>query len=112
MLDKRPPSFGQAHLSRRVCLEICAGSVLAAGLTKGYGCRETGQSDDSTSVGMENRLTLPALEQTLDLTRSSILFIGTATVLIRYGGFTILTDRNFVHRAEYVHLGYGLARNG
>lgn len=38
----------------------------------------------------------------------SILFVGTATVLIRYGGFTILTDPNFLHRGERVHLGYGL----
>lgn len=36
------------------------------------------------------------------------MFIGTATVLIRYAGFTILTDPNFLHRGEYVHLGYGL----
>jgi L-ascorbate metabolism protein UlaG (beta-lactamase superfamily) len=35
-------------------------------------------------------------------------FIGTATVLIRYQGFTILTDPNFLHKGEYVHLGYGL----
>src|SRR5690242_7657168 len=38
----------------------------------------------------------------------SVLFIGTATTLIRYGGFTILTDPNFLHRGEKVHLGYGL----
>jgi L-ascorbate metabolism protein UlaG (beta-lactamase superfamily) len=29
-------------------------------------------------------------------------------VLIRYGGFTILTDPNFLHRGDHVHLGYGL----
>ncbi len=57
---------------------------------------------------MENPLTLPAPEHTVDLSRGSILFIGTATVLIRYAGFTILTDPNFLHRGEYVHLGYGL----
>lgn len=39
----------------------------------------------------------------------SILFIGTATVLIRYGGFTILTDPNFLHKGEHAHLGYGLS---
>ena len=38
----------------------------------------------------------------------SIRFIGNATVLLRYGGFTILTDPNFVHRGEEVPLGYGL----
>ena len=43
-----------------------------------------------------------------DLTQGSILFIGTATVLIRYAGFVLLTDPNFLHRGESVHLGYGL----
>lgn len=38
----------------------------------------------------------------------SILFIGTATTLIRYQGLTILTDPNFLHRGEQVHLGYGM----
>lgn len=38
----------------------------------------------------------------------SIQFIGTATVLIRYQGFTILTDPNFLHKGDHVHLGYGL----
>ena len=43
-----------------------------------------------------------------DLRRGSIFFVGTATVLIRYGGFTILTDPNFLHKGDHVHLGYGL----
>jgi L-ascorbate metabolism protein UlaG (beta-lactamase superfamily) len=38
----------------------------------------------------------------------SILFIGNATTLIRYAGFTILTDPNFLHRGEFARLGYGL----
>ncbi|HEY0458429.1 MAG TPA: MBL fold metallo-hydrolase [Pyrinomonadaceae bacterium] len=38
----------------------------------------------------------------------SIYFIGTATVIIRFGGFTILTDPNFLHAGDHVHLGYGL----
>jgi L-ascorbate metabolism protein UlaG (beta-lactamase superfamily) len=37
-----------------------------------------------------------------------ILFIGNATVLIRYAGFTVLTDPNFLHRGERAKLGYGL----
>lgn len=41
-------------------------------------------------------------------TRAELTFIGTATVLIRYGGITILTDPNFLHKGEKVHLGYGL----
>ncbi|WP_454335449.1 MBL fold metallo-hydrolase [Streptomyces glaucescens] len=35
-------------------------------------------------------------------------FIGNATVLLRYGGLTLLTDPNFLHRGEYAYLGYGL----
>lgn len=38
----------------------------------------------------------------------SVLFIGNATVLLRFGGFTILTDPTFVHRHESVPLGYGM----
>ncbi len=38
----------------------------------------------------------------------SVQFIGTATVLIRFQGFTILTDPNFLHKGDHVHLGYGL----
>ncbi|HXS98035.1 MAG TPA: MBL fold metallo-hydrolase [Candidatus Limnocylindrales bacterium] len=38
----------------------------------------------------------------------SIEFIGTATTLIRFGGMTILTDPNFLHRMEQVHIGYGM----
>ncbi len=37
----------------------------------------------------------------------SIEFIGNATVLIRYGGITLLTDPNFGHRGTEVQLGYG-----
>src|SRR5437764_6495218 len=43
-----------------------------------------------------------------DYRRGSIFFVGTATVIIRYAGFTILTDPNFLHRGDHVHLGYGL----
>jgi L-ascorbate metabolism protein UlaG (beta-lactamase superfamily) len=43
-----------------------------------------------------------------NLKTGSVLFIGTATTLIRYAGFTILTDPNFLHAGDHVHLGYGL----
>ena len=43
-----------------------------------------------------------------DFTNGSIFFVGTATVLIRFAGFTILTDPNFLHAGDHVHLGYGL----
>lgn len=53
-------------------------------------------------------LHLPAHDGKADLENGSIFFIGTATVLIHYAGFTILTDPNFLHRGDAVRLGYGL----
>ncbi|MFB2979273.1 MBL fold metallo-hydrolase [Microseira sp. BLCC-F43] len=43
-----------------------------------------------------------------NLSSGSIFFVGTATVVLRYAGFTILTDPNFLHQGDHVHLGYGL----
>jgi L-ascorbate metabolism protein UlaG (beta-lactamase superfamily) len=43
-----------------------------------------------------------------DFSRGSIFFVGTATVVLRYAGFTVLTDPNFLHAGDHVHLGYGL----
>jgi len=43
-----------------------------------------------------------------DPTRGRLTFIGTATVLVRVGGFTFLTDPNFLHRGDHAKLGYGL----
>ncbi|GAB2930198.1 MBL fold metallo-hydrolase [Nonomuraea fastidiosa] len=39
----------------------------------------------------------------------SLQFIGNATTLIRYNGFTLLTDPNFLHRGQLAYLGWGLA---
>ena len=41
-------------------------------------------------------------------TTGSITVIGNATVLIRYAGFTILTDPTFIHKHEQVSIGYGM----
>ncbi|HEY3309141.1 MAG TPA: MBL fold metallo-hydrolase [Desulfuromonadaceae bacterium] len=38
----------------------------------------------------------------------SIFFIGTASTIISGGGFTLLTDPNFLHAGDHAHLGYGL----
>jgi len=43
-----------------------------------------------------------------DFENGSVFFIGTATVIIRFAGFTILTDPNFLHAGDHVHLGYGM----
>ncbi|WEV78875.1 MBL fold metallo-hydrolase [Janibacter cremeus] len=39
---------------------------------------------------------------------ATLEFIGTATTLIRLGGFTLLTDPNFLHRGQRAYLGRGL----
>ena len=52
-------------------------------------------------------ISLPATAAA-DFIHGSIFFVGTATVILRYGGFTILTDPNFLHAGDHVHLGYGL----
>jgi hypothetical protein len=58
---------------------------------------------------MAHEMTLPSTGMSPDLRTGSIVFLGTATVLIRYAGFTILTDPNFIHRHEQVDLGYGVS---
>ena len=56
----------------------------------------------------DTRLILPAKERVVPTDRGTIQFIGNATVLIRYGGITILTDPTFIHRHEQVSIGYGM----
>jgi L-ascorbate metabolism protein UlaG (beta-lactamase superfamily) len=41
----------------------------------------------------------------------SLFFIGTATVLLELGPFTVLTDPSFLHQGESVGIGYGLVRS-
>lgn len=43
-----------------------------------------------------------------DFAAGSVYFVGNATTLIRYGGFTILTDPTFLHQGDHVHLGHGM----
>jgi L-ascorbate metabolism protein UlaG (beta-lactamase superfamily) len=43
-----------------------------------------------------------------DDSHGDLLFVGTATTVIRYGDITVLTDPNFLHRGQYAYLGYGL----
>jgi L-ascorbate metabolism protein UlaG (beta-lactamase superfamily) len=38
----------------------------------------------------------------------TLTFSGNATTLLRIGGFTLLTDPNFLHRGQRAYLGYGL----
>jgi L-ascorbate metabolism protein UlaG (beta-lactamase superfamily) len=58
---------------------------------------------------MERRdIVRPSGGEEADFGRGSIFFVGTATVIIRYCGLSILTDPNFLHTGDHAHLGYGL----
>lgn len=59
---------------------------------------------DSTNT----TIILPSESQLSDPQQGSLFFVGNATVLLRFAGFTILTDPNFLHQGEHVHLGYGI----
>lgn len=43
-----------------------------------------------------------------DFANGSVFFVGTATIILRYAGFTILTDPNFLHAGDHADIGYGL----
>jgi L-ascorbate metabolism protein UlaG (beta-lactamase superfamily) len=63
----------------------------------------------ASNVSLQRTLVIPSSSSALPADEpGSIFFIGTATVLIQYRGFTILTDPNFLHRGGRVHLGYGI----
>jgi L-ascorbate metabolism protein UlaG (beta-lactamase superfamily) len=66
------------------------------------------QTPPSTPAGEVLSLKLPPSSTAVTEAGGSVQFIGTATVLIRYQGFTILTDPNFLHKGDHVHLGYGI----
>jgi L-ascorbate metabolism protein UlaG (beta-lactamase superfamily) len=67
---------------------------------------------DRDATDDDEKLALPESSQPDDreqrFASGSVEFVGTATVLIRYAGLTILTDPNFLHRGDHVHLGYGM----
>ena len=43
-----------------------------------------------------------------DAPDGELTFVGTATVVLKLGPFTVLTDPNFLHAGDHAHLGYGL----
>jgi len=88
-------------------LAVCAIVASAAGLI-GPQHDAFAQPPAPPEAGRVFALQLPAGAAPVDSATGGVQFIGTATVLIRYQGFTILTDPNFLHKGEHVHLGYGL----
>ncbi|MBW3573758.1 MAG: MBL fold metallo-hydrolase [Actinobacteria bacterium] len=57
---------------------------------------------------MADRPVLELASSAGDHLATEAVFIGTATVLLHLGGFTVLTDPNFLHRGQHARLGYGL----
>ena len=63
---------------------------------------------DSDLTPPVSHLTLPADPKASAADTASVTFIGTATVLLRLGAFTVLTDPNFLHAGDRAYLGKGL----
>ena len=61
-----------------------------------------------TKMEWINESVLPGEDVGLDRAQGSIFFAGNATTILSYAGFTILTDPNFLHRGDHVHLGHGM----
>lgn len=81
-------------------------AVLLAGALLTGGLAAHAQTEAPAPSTLTLRLPPPAAAP--PEANGTVQFIGTATVLIRYQGFTILTDPNFLHKGEHVHLGYGI----
>ncbi|MDB5819343.1 MAG: fold metallo-hydrolase [Rhizobacter sp.] len=80
-----------------------SGGDTAVAADAGASAASNAASSTSTEPAAPTTRTTPTT-----LAEGSIYFVGTATVIIRYAGLTILTDPNFLHRGDHVHLGYGL----
>lgn len=85
-----------------------AAALVAAVLFWLMVCTGATAAPDQAGAGTVVSLKLPAAAASAPSDPGSVQFIGTATVLLRYQGLTILTDPNFLHQGERVHLGYGL----
>src|SRR3954447_431511 len=64
---------------------------------------------NTANMSIAHEILLNTGNATPEATTNSISFIGNATLLIRYAGFTILTDPTFVHMHEKVDIGYGMS---
>jgi L-ascorbate metabolism protein UlaG (beta-lactamase superfamily) len=95
----------------RGCWQLLNTFLLAVLLPLSASAQEGGTASVTPAAVPGRTLTLPApaagAGDTAGL-ENSVMFIGTATVLIRYGGITILTDPNFLHKGQHAQLGYGL----
>lgn len=80
----------------------------ACGLLAGLLFLPAGSAAAEDATPAPATLTLAATPAIPAAAQASAFFVGTATVILRYGPFTLLTDPNFLHQGEAAHLGYGL----
>lgn len=60
------------------------------------------------SAGYGAGMTTAENEASTGSAGDTLTFVGTATTILRVGGFTVLTDPNFLHRGQRAYLGKGL----
>lgn len=79
-------------------------AILAASLSPILVSSQSPDKNATRPVATEKAPTTMVLPSTqpANFTAGSIFFIGNATVLIRYAGFTILTDPTFIHKHDEV----------
>lgn len=54
-------------------------------------------------------IVLPEAGEPTRRDEAEVTFIGTATLLLRLGSFTLLTDPNFIHSGERAKIGFGMS---
>ncbi|MEO8813862.1 MAG: MBL fold metallo-hydrolase [Mycobacterium sp.] len=72
-----------------------SGTKFSAGVQQRNATNETLRLSDSSEVPQ-------------DFTAGEVYFIGNATTLIQFAGYTILTDPAFLHKGHHVDLGHGI----
>lgn len=87
-----------------ILVVLLAGTILLFSRNRYYRHVATANITERPVV---SELNLPGRNDA-EMRHGSVYFVGNATVVIRYAGFTILTDPNFLHAGDHVHLGYGL----
>ncbi|MFB9178386.1 MBL fold metallo-hydrolase [Dactylosporangium sucinum] len=83
-----------------------AAALAAAGAGAGVALARS-LREDAPAVA-EHAWTVRAARPAGEAAEATATFVGTATVLLRLGAFTLLTDPNFLHLGQRAYLGYGL----
>jgi L-ascorbate metabolism protein UlaG (beta-lactamase superfamily) len=92
------------HLAKLLCFAALIWAVTTPAATVAHA------QAPSAEQGETFVLKLPGAAEAVGAdANGTVQFIGTATVLIRFQGLTILTDPNFLHKGDHVHLGYGIS---